>query len=176
MEIIDREAEGADSLCGFNLTHSIAGGTGSGLGSMLLEVLSERYPKKLLQTYSVFPNPNASDIVTQPYNSILTLRRLTEFADSTIVIDNSALDRITEKFEKVQSIAEANSVISQVMCASTATLRLPGFMVNDLHSLVGALVPVPKLHYLISAYTPLNEQPTEEGEDYDAQRAVREIY
>lgn len=36
--------------------HSIAGGTGSGLGSCLLEQLNEFYPKKVIQTYSVFPN------------------------------------------------------------------------------------------------------------------------
>lgn len=55
-DIIDREAEGSDSLEGFVLCHSIAGGTGSGMGSYLLEKLTERYPKKLIQTYSVFPN------------------------------------------------------------------------------------------------------------------------
>lgn len=38
------------------LCHSIAGGTGSGLGSFILEKLTERFPKKLVQTYSVFPN------------------------------------------------------------------------------------------------------------------------
>ena len=40
-----------DSLEGFTLCHSIAGGTGSGLGSWLLEQLNERFPKKLVQTY-----------------------------------------------------------------------------------------------------------------------------
>lgn len=34
--MIDREAENSDSLEGFVLTHSIAGGTGSGVGSYLL--------------------------------------------------------------------------------------------------------------------------------------------
>lgn len=38
------------------LCHSIAGGTGSGMGSYMLEILTDRYPKKLIQTYSVFPN------------------------------------------------------------------------------------------------------------------------
>ena len=47
----DREAGYADSLEGFCLTHSIAGGTGSGMGSYLLELLADRYPKKLLQTF-----------------------------------------------------------------------------------------------------------------------------
>jgi hypothetical protein len=57
--------------------HSIAGGTGSGMGSYLLERLNDRYPKKLIQTYSVFPNQEeTSDVVVQPYNSMLTLKRL----------------------------------------------------------------------------------------------------
>ena len=67
------------------LLHSIAGGTGSGLGSFLLERLNDRYPKKLIQTYSVFPNSEeVSDIVVQPYNSMLTLKRLTNNADSVV--------------------------------------------------------------------------------------------
>ena len=45
--MIDREAEGSDSLEGFILTHSIAGGTGSGLGSFIIEKLNERFPKKI---------------------------------------------------------------------------------------------------------------------------------
>lgn len=56
IEMIDREADNSDSLEGFVLLHSIAGGTGSGLGSFLLEKLNDRYPKKLIQTYSIFPN------------------------------------------------------------------------------------------------------------------------
>ena len=58
--MIDREADGSDSLevlCNFNnfinlkgflLLHSIAGGTGSGCGSYLLERLNDRFPKKII--------------------------------------------------------------------------------------------------------------------------------
>jgi tubulin gamma len=67
------------------LLHSIAGGTGSGLGSYVLETLNDRYPKKLIQTYSVFPNNvETSDVVVQPYNSLLSLKRLTQNADSVV--------------------------------------------------------------------------------------------
>lgn len=45
--MIDREAEGSDSLEGFILTHSIAGGTGSGLGSFIIEKICDRFPKKI---------------------------------------------------------------------------------------------------------------------------------
>lgn len=53
----DREAGYADSLEGFQLAHSIAGGTGSGMGSCLLELISDRFPKKLLQTFRPAPAP-----------------------------------------------------------------------------------------------------------------------
>ena len=44
-----------------------------------------RFPKKLIQTYSVFPNvEEVSDVVVQPYNSLLTLKRLKENADSVV--------------------------------------------------------------------------------------------
>lgn len=79
---------------GFVLCHSIAGGTGSGMGSHLLECLNDRYAKKLVQTYSVFPNQEeTSDVVVQPYNSILTLKRLTLNADCVVVLDNTSLNR-----------------------------------------------------------------------------------
>ena len=58
----DREVGYCDSLEGFTLCHSIAGGTGCGLGSWLLEQLNERFPKKLVQTYRYSPLP--SGIVT----------------------------------------------------------------------------------------------------------------
>lgn len=87
MDMIDREADGSDSLEGFMMLHSIAGGTGSGLGSFLLERLNDRFPKKLIQTYSVFPDTqNASDVVVHPYNSLLAMRRLVQNADSVVSI------------------------------------------------------------------------------------------
>jgi tubulin gamma len=105
------------------LLHSIAGGTGSGMGSFLLERLNDRYPKKLIQTYSVFPNSEeVSDIVVQPYNSILSLKRLTNNADSVVVLDNAALARIatdrlhiqTPTFEQTNQLVRSSRVVRMV--------------------------------------------------------------
>ena len=49
LDMIDRESDNSDSLEGFVLTHSIGGGTGSGMGSYLLERLNDHFPKKLVQ-------------------------------------------------------------------------------------------------------------------------------
>lgn len=158
LEMLDREADGSDSLEGFQLCHSIAGGTGSGLGSYLLEAINDRFPKKLVQTYAVFPNhEETSDVVVQPYNSVLTLKRLALNADSVVVLDNTALNRIAvdRLHLKTPTFAETNDFVSQVMAASTATLRYPGYMNNDLVSLVGSLIPTPRCHFLLTGYTPL---------------------
>jgi tubulin gamma len=154
-DMIDREAEGSDSLEGFVLCHSIAGGTGSGLGSYLLESLNDHFPKKLVQTYSVFPSDG--DIVVQPYNSILTMKRLVNNADCVVTIDNTALHRIAIDRLRLKSptVAETNSLVSTVMAASTTTLRYPGYMNNDLVGLLASLIPTPRAHFLIPAFTPL---------------------
>ncbi|KAF4748355.1 Tubulin gamma-1 chain, partial [Perkinsus olseni] len=157
-EMIDREADGSDSLEGFMLLHSIAGGTGSGMGSYLLETLSDRYPKKLLQTYSVFPMlTETSDVVVQPYNSVLTLKRLALNADAVVVLDNTALNRIAADRLKLTtpSFAQTNQLVSTVMSASTTTLRYPGYMNNDMVSIMASLIPTPRCHFLMTGYTPL---------------------
>ncbi|CAE6477879.1 unnamed protein product [Rhizoctonia solani] len=117
MEMIDREAEGSDSLEGFMMMHSIAGGTGSGMGSYLLERLNDKFPKKLLQTYSVFPNQVDGDVVVQPYNSVLTLKRLVNNADSVVVLDNAALQRLSSEggaLSSGQSFDQTNQLARSV--------------------------------------------------------------
>ncbi|KAG8936043.1 gamma-tubulin [Tulasnella sp. 419] len=157
MEMIDREAEGSDSLEGFMLMHSIAGGTGSGLGSYLLERLNDKFPKKLIQTYSVFPN-NVSDVVVQPYNSLLAMKRLANHADSVVVLDNAALARIVADrlhgLDATASFTQTNQLVSTVMAASTQTLRYPGYMNNDLVGIIASLIPTPRCHFLMTSYTP----------------------
>ncbi|KAF1740947.1 hypothetical protein MXB_2272, partial [Myxobolus squamalis] len=145
------------------LTHSIAGGTGSGLGSYILEQLNDRYPKKLVQTYSVFPQQESSgDVVVQPYNSVLTLKRLINNADLVYVLDNSSLYRIATDMMHVEQtdFSHVNSLVSTIMTGTTATLRYPGYTNNDLIGLIAPLVPAPKLHFLMTGYTPLTSQNT----------------
>merc|ERR1712112_97025 len=139
--------------------HSIAGGTGSGMGSYLLENINDRYPKKLTQTYSVFPllSTETSDVVVQPYNSVLTLKRLALNADCVVVLDNTALNRIAvDRLKLVNpTFAQTNTLVSTVMAASTTTLRYPGYMNNDLVGMVASLIPTPRCHFLMTGYTPL---------------------
>ncbi|GKB64817.1 tubulin gamma-1 chain, partial [Tanacetum coccineum] len=70
----------------------------AGMGLYLLETLNDRYSKKLVETYNVFPNQNEiSDVVVQPYNSLLTLKRLALNADCVVVPDNTDMSSMTKK-------------------------------------------------------------------------------
>ena len=99
----------------------------------------------MVQTYSVFPNQESnsgeitsgigvSDVVVQPYNSLLTLKRLTQSADCVVVLDNTALNRIASDRLRIDtpSFAQINELVSTIMSVSTATLRYPSYMNNDL--------------------------------------------
>ena len=157
LDMIDRESDNSDSLEGFILCHSIAGGTGSGMGSYLLERLNDHFPKKLIQTYSVFPSWTDQSVVVQPYNSLLTMKRLALNADSVVVLDNTALNRIAVDRLRIDNptVDHLNSLVATIMAASTTTLRYPGYMNNDWIGLLSSLIPTPRCHFLMTGYTPL---------------------
>ncbi|AFN83482.1 gamma-tubulin [Encephalitozoon romaleae SJ-2008] len=157
VDMIQREAEGCDSLETFFLLHSIAGGTGSGFGSLLLERIREEFPKKIIQTYSIFPNNDeSSDVVVQPYNSILALQRLIENSDCIIAMDNSSLGRYTLDSLRIgtPTFDHINLLISTVMAASTSTVRFPGYMYCTHQSINSCLVPLDPLKFIVPSYTP----------------------
>lgn len=81
------------SLCsaGFQVCHSLGGGTGSGMGTLLISKIREEYPDRMMLTFSVFPSPKVSDTVVEPYNATLSVHQLVENADECMVLDNEAL-------------------------------------------------------------------------------------
>jgi tubulin gamma len=49
------------------------------------------------------------------------------------------------------------------MCASTTTLRYPGYMHNDLVGIVASLIPTPRCHFLMTSYTPFTGNQVEQA-------------
>lgn len=73
------------------MCHSLGGGTGSGMGTLLISKIREEYPDRMMLTFSVFPSPKVSDTVVEPYNATLSVHQLVENADECMVLDNEAL-------------------------------------------------------------------------------------
>ncbi|GAA5892007.1 hypothetical protein JCM8208_002967 [Rhodotorula glutinis] len=157
MDVVRKEAEGCDSLQGFQLTHSLGGGTGSGMGTLLISKIREEFPDRMMATFSVVPSPKVSDTVVEPYNATLSVHQLVENSDETFCIDNEALYDICFRTLKlsVPTYGDLNHLVSVVMSGVTTSLRFPGQLNSDLRKLCTNMVPFPRLHFFMVGYAPL---------------------
>lgn len=157
MDTIRREVEGCDCLQGFQVTHSIGGGTGSGLGTLLLSKVREEYPDSIMATFSIVPSPKVSEVVVEPYNATLSMHQLVENSDETFCIDNEALYDICKRTLKLSdpSYGDLNHLVSAVMSGITTCFRFPGQLNSDLRKLAVNMVPFPRLHFFSVGFAPL---------------------
>jgi len=158
--VLDRvrlEIEQCDAPQGFQIFHSLGGGTGSGMGTLLLLKIRDAYPDRITCTYSVYPSPKVSDTVVEPYNAVLSSHQLLENSDETFIIDNEALYNINYNILKNNqpTYEELNSLIAQSTCGITCSLRFPGKLNGDLRKLGVNLVPFPRLHFFLISQAPL---------------------
>lgn len=125
LDVVRKECENCDCLQGFQLTHSLGGGTGSGMGTLLISKIREEYPDRIMNTYSVMPSPKVSDTVVEPYNATLSVHQLVENTDETYCIDNEALYDICFRTLKVSnpSYNDLNHLVSLTMSGVTTCLR-----------------------------------------------------
>lgn len=164
--IIDREADKCDNLGNFQLFHSVAGGTGAGVGSLVLELLSDRYgQKKMINTFSVFPsNEDTSDVVVQPYNTMLTLKRLIDYSMATCVFHNDALNSIenilfnNKSLSNLQRFEATNILISSVCALVLNPLRFPNYAYALYELIFSTLIPSPELKFLLCLLAPFTNE------------------
>jgi tubulin beta len=150
LEAVRREAESCRNLSGFQIVHSLGGGTGSGLGTLLLDKLSQSYPECICSTYSVFPSPTVSDVVIEPYNALLAMTKLIDYADFTIPIANGALHRMRD----TQDLGSLNQLAANAMTGLTSSFRFPGDLNQTLSELTENVVTVPRLHFPVLSFFP----------------------
>ena len=164
MDAVRKEVEGCDCLQGFQLTHSLGGGTGSGMGTLLISKIKQEYSDKIVATFSVFPSPKVSDIVVEPYNSTLSANQLIENADEIHVLDNEALYNICSRTLKLTypTYGDLNHLISTAISGVTCCLRFPGQLNSDLRKLAMNLVPFPRQHFFMIGITPLTSRRAQE--------------
>jgi len=160
LDVVRKEAENCDCLQGFQFTHSLGGGTGSGLGTLLMGKIKEEYPDRMMCTFSVVPSPKVSDTVVEPYNATLSIHQLVENADEVFCIDNEALYDICHRTLKLTTptYGDLNQLVSAVMSGVTCCLRFPGQLNSDLRKLAVNLIPFPRLHFFLVGFAPLSSR------------------
>merc|ERR1712091_340405 len=107
---------------GFMVFNTVGGGTGSGLGSLLLERLSVDYGKKSKLGFCAYPSPQVSTAVVEPYNAVLATHSLLEHTDVAVMLDNEAIYDICRRCLDIErpTYTNLNRLISPVISAEKA--------------------------------------------------------
>ncbi|KAH9042846.1 alpha tubulin [Lactarius hengduanensis] len=157
MDRVRRLADNCTGLQGFFVFHSFGGGTGSGLGALILERLSTDYGKKSKLEFSVYPAPTLANSVVEPYNSVLTTHTTLEHSDCSFMVDNEAIYDICKKSLGISSpsFTNLNRLIAQVVSSITASLRFDGSLNVDLNEFQTNLVPFPRIHFPLATFAPI---------------------
>ncbi|CAN9509986.1 unnamed protein product [Ophioblennius macclurei] len=157
LDVVRREVESCDCLQGFQLTHSLRGGTGSGMGTLLISKIREEYPNRIINTFSMLPSPKVSDSVVEPYNAILSFQDLLKNAEGTYCFDNEALYNICYNTLNLPTptYRDLNHLVSTTMSGVTTCLRFPGLPHSNLYRLTVDMVRYPHLHFFMPGLAPL---------------------
>lgn len=118
-EALRIQSEKLDRLSGVFSIMSSAGGTGSGVGSFIAENIRDEYPKKVFFNSVVLPFEEG-EVVTQSYNTLLTLAKVWSVSDATLLIQNDHLHRMLLSLLNFKSvgISDLNSLIAMKMAGS----------------------------------------------------------
>lgn len=200
LEAVRRQAEDADSLQSFLLLHSLGGGTGSGLGSYMLGALADEYPDVYRFSVSVFPSED-DDVVTSPYNAMLSCAALAEHADCVMPVENQALMDIVTSIQSKSLGSQRgsslsgldsgdvggraghggkpwdgmNGIAANLLLNLTAGMRFDGSLNVDINEITTNLVPFPKLHFLLSSMSPV-AMSADRGRNIPAPRTMDQIF
>ena len=137
--------------------NAVGGGTGSGLGSLLLERLSVDYGRKSKLSFSIYPSPQVSTAVVEPYNSVLSTHSLLEHTDVAVILDNEAVYDICRRSLDIErpTYTNLNRLIAQVISSLTTSLRFDGALNVDITEFQTNLVPYPRIHFMLSSFAPI---------------------
>jgi len=113
--------------------------------------------KKSKLGFTVYPSPQISTSVVEPYNSVLSTHSLLEHTDIDVILDNEAIYEICKKNLDVErpSYVNLNRLIAQVISSMTASLRFDGALNVDITEFQTNLVPYPRIHFMLSSYAPV---------------------
>ncbi|VFV34733.1 alpha 3, partial [Lynx pardinus] len=142
---IRKLAAQSTGLQGFLVFHSFGGGTASRFTPLLMECLFVNYGKKSKLEFSIYPAPQVSTAVVEPYNSILSTHTTLEHSDYAFMVDNEAIYDICGRNLDIEhsTYTNLNRLIRQIMSSITASLIFDGALNVDLTEFQTNLYPIP---------------------------------
>ncbi|XP_056330417.1 tubulin delta chain [Danio aesculapii] len=117
-DLVRMEVERCDRLAGIFTMMSVAGGTGSGVGTYITQRLRDLYPQSFILNQVTWPY-GAGEVIVQNYNSVLTLSHLYQLSDAILVHENDTVHKICSRLMNIKhiSISDMNKVISHQLAS-----------------------------------------------------------
>jgi len=175
MDAIQRETERCSSFSGIILIHSLAGGTGSGFGSLLHQMLRDEYPMNYILSCAIAPY-DSGELPLADYNVSLCLSSVHETTDSVLLFQNDdVLQKATTVYGCKQerkaesplpvSITQCNQYITRCIAnlilptdsVSNNSIRCADFGLEP-WELVRSVCSMPTLKFIQASYTPCSSQ------------------
>jgi len=149
--------DNSENVQGFIMHHAVGGGTGSGLGALILERIAVDYRKKSKIGFEIYPAPKISTSIVEPYNAMLSTHWLLDHTEVSVVLDNEAIYAICQKQLDIArpTYQDINVIVAKVISSMTASLRFDGELNVDLGEFQTNLVPFPRLHFMTTALAPV---------------------
>ncbi|TYZ58522.1 hypothetical protein PybrP1_001011 [[Pythium] brassicae (nom. inval.)] len=143
MDSLQKLIEATDCFQGTVLMHSLGGGTGAGLGSRLVELVRDAYPRSYLLTISVAPSGACGDTPLQNYNALFTLAHLQEHADCVLYKENDELLRVaglwkTLRAKQQDASTQQHTTTDSHNGSKDATAAQPRVSISELNHLAAA--------------------------------------
>ncbi|TPP59995.1 beta-tubulin [Fasciola gigantica] len=98
MEVVRKECEACECIQGFQFVLSMGGGTGSGLGTLMMGKIREEYPDRIVCPFVAYPSPKVRD------NVPLVLGRFDRCSKSLyteLSVSNSAGSPVAAQFRDI---------------------------------------------------------------------------
>eukprot|EP00494_Astrolonche_serrata_P031563 UN31832 len=169
---IRKMVDNSENVQGFVVHHSVGGGTGSGLGMLILERIAVDFRKKSKIGFEIYPSPTISTCIVEPYNGLLSTHWLLDHTDVSLILDNEALYEICQKKLDIKkpSYVNLNRIIAKVVSSMTASLRFDGELNVDMNEFQTNLVPFPRLHFMTTSLAPVISADKSDKEAHDTRR------
>ncbi|XP_050304010.1 tubulin epsilon chain-like isoform X2 [Anthonomus grandis grandis] len=164
LNCLRHSVERCDSLHGFLTMFSTGGGTGSGLGTFVLNMLADFYPKIERFSTPVY-STGTEDVITSPYNNLLATQKLLEHATCVFPVENRCLLNIVNtKYRKTfmgkggphltmfSATDDMNRIVVDMLLHLTSGSRFPGRLNFDMNEINTNMVPFPEMKFISSGF------------------------
>ena len=112
LDCIRRELEMCDRPPSMLILHSVAGGTGSGLGTRLTEECSDVFPEVSKINVAITPY-HFGEVVVQHYNALLGLSKIASSSNGVLLFENEVAQELCKHMKRLErpTLFDINAVI-----------------------------------------------------------------